>query len=562
MPKAPKLAIIGIDSADWRLMEPWLETGDLPNIAAVIDSGCRSPLRSTVPPSTACAWPSMMTGVNPGKNGVFGFVEFRDDYTPRLMSNVDRQAPALWDLLAERLMTVGVYNVPMTYPPNQVNGYMVSGEIGAVEWDESLCRPRELFEELAAVVPPERYEMEPVHQRQGRLDLAGLERQVAARRTIACHLLDHHPTDVFIGVVNYVDHIQHRRLGKRRAGGVADVVRLAYQAADEFVGAILERCDDDTAVLIVSDHGSGPVEGYFDLNAMLASLGYLRYKPEAVAQFEAQQRRAGWRRQRYALSRRIPGPLKSFVRRLLGRSQPAAVHPARPRDLKRDHFAIRQNLALTPAVDWERTRAYSAGLYLSARLNLKGREQQGIVAPEEYEGLRAEITGRLNEIKNPLTGETDLGAMPADEVYSGEHMQWAPDIIGVPQGGALTLKNLPGNERRPFLRGSDIWADYPWGEGVPGTHRMDGILACRAPRRQARMVADQPTVMDIAPTALALLGLPIPAHLDGRVILDLPQAQTDQTGGGPWRRAEGPGSAYDDEEEKKVERRLKDLGYL
>ncbi len=561
MPRAPKLAIIGLDSADWSLMDPWLQAGLLPNLAALIEKGCRSPLLSTPQPSTACAWPSIMTGVNPGKNGVFGFVQFEGDYTPRLMSNLDRQAPAIWDLVAEHGLTVGVYNVPMTYPPNQVNGYLVSGEIGAVEYDKSICRPAELFAELAKVVPPDEYEMKPVHQRGGELDLDGFRRQIQARQKIATHLLDHHPTDVFITVVNYVDHIQHRRLGKPRYRDTEDVILLAYQAADELVGSILERCDDDTAVLVVSDHGSGPIEGYFDLNAMLATMGYLHYKPEAVERFEAQVSKAAASRKRWAISKHIPPSLKSLARRLLGRSKSTAKQSAPPADRKREHFAVRQNARLMPAIDWTRTQAYSAGLYLSVRLNLEGREERGIVKPDDYERLRAEIVARLGEVVNPFSGERDLGARPVDEVYSGQHMQWAPDILGAPQGGALTLKNLPGNERKPFMSGTDMWAGYPGPEGVPGTHRMNGIFIARVPGRVAALTVDDPNVMDVTATALGMLGLPLPEHMDGRVILDLPEVNSDAATGESWQRAD-ESDGYDDDDEQKVVARLKDLGYL
>ena len=112
-------------------------------------------------------------------------------------------------VVAARGLSVGVYNVPITYPPNQVNGYMVSGEMGAVAYDESMFQPPELFEELRKVVP--RYEIAPVHRRHGaEFDLEALRAQVDARRIAAAYLLEHHPTDVFITVINYVDHLQHR----------------------------------------------------------------------------------------------------------------------------------------------------------------------------------------------------------------------------------------------------------------------------------------------------------------------------------------------------------------
>ncbi|MGC9318928.1 MAG: alkaline phosphatase family protein, partial [Armatimonadota bacterium] len=228
MASHPKLIIIGIDSATWDLMDPWLAEGELPNIASVLRHGGRSELRSVVPPITGCAWPTIMTGTNPGRHGMFGFATYEDGYAPRPISNRDRRAPALWEMLNHHGLTVGVYNVPMTYPCDDVDGYMVSGEMGAVEYGPSMFRPRHLFDELRRAVP--RYELAPVVR--GMREEDGVERlaaQVEARRKAAAYLLEKHPTDVFIAVVNYVDHVQHRFMTTRSFADIDDMVLWAYR---------------------------------------------------------------------------------------------------------------------------------------------------------------------------------------------------------------------------------------------------------------------------------------------------------------------------------------------
>ena len=558
-----KLAIIGIDAATWNRMDPWLEAGEFPHLASLIAGGCRSPLRSIIPPSTACAWPAIMTGMNPAKTGMTFFVRFEADYLPHLMSNADRRAPALWDLFGSHGLSVGVYNVPITYPPDEVNGYMVSGEMGAVGYDASMFQPPELFDELHKVVP--RYEIAPVHRRSGaEFDLEALRAQVNARRTAAAYLLEHHPTDVFITVINYVDHLQHRFTTERRCGDIEDILLWGYRAADEFVGEVLSHCGEDTSVIVLSDHGAGPVEGFLDLNALLAQMGYLRYHevPASRRMKRAISSPLRWGRGRLGrlASLVLPAGVKQRLKARVGGggSRPANVAEQ----------ALQQFGDLSRAIDWSQTLAYSAGPYLSIRLNLRGREEQGQVAPQDFETVRDQLIAELNAVENPFTEQRGLDAHPADELYHGPHMQWVPDILGAPQDAALMLRNIPGNTQRTFLRGEEIWPGYPGKAGVPGTHRMTGILACKTPGRKPRLVVDNPTLVDVAPTALALLGLPLLSEMDGQVLLDLPDTGVADLPEGAWpsgEQARAPAAAagtYSEEDAAKVEKRLKDLGYL
>lgn len=524
-----KLIIFGIDAATWDLMDPWLDGGSLPNLAAVIRDGCRAPLRSVVPPITGCAWPTIMTGVNPGKHGMFGLSSYDTNYQHRPVSNLDRRVPALWDRLAELGLSVGVYNVPMTYPPNEINGYMVSGEMGAVEFDRSMFRPRELFEELARVVPD--YVIAPLKRDDQGYDLDALKRQVEARRKAAVYLLEKHPVDVFIAVVNYVDYVQHFFMKSRACGETEDLVLWAYQQADQLLGELMEVAGEHAAVMVLSDHGAGPVSGFLDLNALLAQLGFLQVP-----------RPAG---QRPSVKSALRKGYRTVVRPLLSE--------ARQKKLRK-RFA---GLPFEPSG----TRAYQAGPYLCVRLNLKGREARGWVPAGDYDRVCSEIVQALNEVVNPFSGEKDLGAFAAADYYSGPHTALGPDILGMAQGFALDRATIPGNVDRPFLSDDDLRAlgsDMAYREG---THRADGIFACRLPSRAVSLTVEHPGLADMVPTALSLLSLPVPMYLDGRAVLDLPEERVN--GDERWEaESEAPAEAYTDEERKKVQQRLRDLGYL
>jgi len=533
----PKLIVIGIDGATWDLMDPWLLQGELPHIASVIGDGCRSELRSVVPPITGCAWPTIMTGVNPGRHGMFGFASYEDDYIPRPVSNRSRRAPALWEMLNYYGLTVGVYNVPMTYPPNEVDGYLVSGEMGAVGYDPSMFEPPELFEEIRQVVPS--YELAPVVKGLGQEHgLERLQAQVEARRRAAAYLLERHPTDVFITVINYVDHVQHRFMKNRSFDGIDDMLLWSYQRADEFVGEVLSHAGPDTAVMIISDHGAGPISGFIDPDALLCQLGYRSYR-----------RGRGSR-----------GPLKPVVgglRTLYGRFIKPHLSTARHKRLR----LSMSDLGRESEPDWERTRAYAAGPYLCIRLNVRGREARGCVNPEDFYRARDDLIDVLNEVVNPHSGETDLQAHPAEDFYAGEHTTMGPDIVGMPQDFALETVSIAGNTDRPFPRREDIPQKFAGKRVLEGTHRMNGVFAAKAADAEMRLTAG-PQLTDVAPTALALLSLPVPANLDGRVLLDLPYAAGEAAPLEGLADGADASGGYDHEEARKVEQRLRDLGYM
>ena len=531
MPNRTRLIIFGIDGATWDLMDPWLEAGLLPNLAQVVRTGCRAPLRSIIPPITGCAWPTIMTGTNPGKHGMFGLSTYGTDYRARPVSNLDRQAPVLWEMLGELGCSVAVYNVPITYPPDRVRGVFVSGEMGAVEFDPSMFQPQGLFDEVFGVVPD--YVIAPLKPDADGYDLDALRRQVEARRKTAVYLLEKHPADVFIAVVNYVDHISHFFWQTRAYGEFEDLLLWGYQQADQLLGELMEVAGEGAAVMLLSDHGFGSVAGFLDLNALLAQLGFLKVRDPAPERGRAR-----------SLAARA---YRTFLRPLLSDDRRESVH----RSLGGG------GLPFDPA----RTRAYQAGPFLCARLNLKGREIHGRVAPADQHRMCADIAEALNEVTNPFSGDKDLGAFAAAGYYHGPYTGLGPDILGVPQGFSLDQAGIPGNFDRPFLTREDLRAAGNNLASRQATHRMHGILACRLPSEAAALTVEVPELVDITPTALALLSLPLPAHLDGRVVLDVPEERDTQTHA--WQPARPDSeAAYTDEERRTVERRLRDLGYL
>src|ERR1700745_805664 len=124
----PKIVIIGLDSATGDLIRPWADQGLLPNLRKISENGVSGELESAIPPLTPPAWTSFMTGKNPGKHGIFHFLEPQPgSYAMRYANAGSRRSPTIWQLLSSAGRNVGTVNVPFTYPPEQIQGFQISG---------------------------------------------------------------------------------------------------------------------------------------------------------------------------------------------------------------------------------------------------------------------------------------------------------------------------------------------------------------------------------------------------------------------------------------------------
>jgi predicted AlkP superfamily phosphohydrolase/phosphomutase len=166
-----------------------------------------------------------------------------------------------------------------------------------------------------------------------------------------------------------------------------------------------------------------------------------------------------------------------------------------------------------PNVDFERTRAYALGLG-QIYVNLKGREGLGIVRPgAEYRSLKQEIVRRLSGLADPMTGEVAVRAVyDRDDSYFGEQFEEAPDLqVGLASGYRVSWQStLGGVSPDVFTDNNKKWSGDHCSLDVAIS---PGILLCNRPIRTAR-----PTILDLAPTALSLLGVAPPSSMDGRAL--------------------------------------------
>ena len=535
----PRVLLIGLDGADPDLVGTWMSQGLLPHLKRLAEQGGFSPLQSTCPPVTYPAWTTCVTGVNPGKHGIFDFTRFCPlTYRVRFVTGRDRRAPALWEILSAVGARVVVLSVPGTYPPDPVQGIFVSGfDSPVAQRIEARCvYPSERYADVRdwtfADIQESRLHPGWHHEALGRL-LAGLD----TKEDITLRLLTQESWDFFMVVFGEADTISHHfwlfhdRTSPRftEDPALADAIQRIYQRLDAAVGALCDALPTDTHVLVVSDHGFGGAgDRVAYINAWLAQNGYLARTHERPASSSLKALGLGV----------VPAALKGYLFRRLRAMADRAESAARTR-----------------GIDWTHTQAWSEELnyFPSIRLNVRGRERQGVVPPEQY-------TERLSRLSSEICSwEPIAEARPRAELYDGPYAHLAPDLILFPRdidGYAYTFLRSRGDVlTRPLAP-----EEYVGGKekGTSGIHRNPGILFTSFPVTEKR-----PAIQDIAPTVLALLGVEGPP-MDGRSLCLRPYAPS-ASHRAAYRRV-GDKHALEppltDDENMQLEERLRKLGYF
>ncbi len=514
----------------------------------------RGDLRSTIPYVTAPAWVSCVTGVNPGKHGVHDFAVRRgNDYGVDVINSTWVRAKTLWAMLGEHGRRVGLVNVPVTYPPQPVNGAVVACML-TPSLSSRFTYPDDLRHDLLAAVPG--YMIEPMTPSSDlartKAELAhNLERSVNARAAATRWLMERlGDWDFFMTVFTEPDRLMtyawddfdpsHPRHDPRQAATHGDLFLRHYQHLDAVVGGFVREWKDRATIIIVSDHGFAGVYRFFYPNVWLQQNGYLTLRagarPTALARAKAAARRLGLAHQAKRLARRL-WPDWGFT-------------------------TGARSAEFVQAVDWSRTRVYW-GADNGLTINLQGRQPQGIVAPADYERLRDELIERFLALREPGSGRPVVKRVyRREEIYSGPYVDASPDLRVVWQEYR--------DERRIHCAAGELWAHDCWGfSGQTGDHAPVGILIAGGRQTAHGVNIGEAQIMDIAPTVLHALGLPIPAEMDGRVIAGLfaegrqeVKRQAADEAACPSAGALPTPASYSAEEQEQVEERLRALGYL
>ena len=564
----PRVLVIGLDGATFRLIRPLVAAGQLPNLARFMSQGVAGDLQSTIQPSSEQAWSAFLTGQNNGKHGVYGFQQRRPGtYQFGYVNAASLRAPSLWQILSQRDRDVIVINVPMTYPPEQVRGVLVGGLLtpgpqSQFTWPAGIYG--ELVRECGGYVID-------VDTERGRLEddqLAQLAedgvRMIRLRTAAALHLARTRPWDFTMVVYGASDRLAHKFWkywdvthplhDPQAAQQFGDVLPRIYRELDAAVGQLVDAlCDDQTTVFIVSDHGFGPMEKAVYLNRWLAQQGYLVLRA-ASALSPGQQASAAVRGSLRRGVRYLDTPLVSKAKKWAFERFP---------DLKGSLYS---SMAFSQ-VDWSRTQAYALGTMGNIYFNRRGREPEGIVAPgAESDALAERLMGDLGGLLDPATGQSVFHEIyRAADLYHGPALADAPDVIGVKESRyhVVTADWQGGDEIVASLGGALHFAS-----DQSGQHELAGILMAAGPDVRQGQTVDGAQLIDMAATILYALNEPIPASMDSRLIDSVFKAEALQSR--PAQRVEediehrrsASDGAYDAEGEAQLAEHLASLGYL
>jgi len=543
---APEVLVIGLDGATFNLLEPMVEAGRLPTIGRLINEGASAVLRSTIPPVTIPAWVSMLTGKNPGKLGVYDLLR-RVGYRAEPNSLCFEGNAPVWRILNKYGVSTGLLNIPGTYPPEEVDGFMVTGMLTPSKKSD-YSYPTDLAEKLEHRISE--YEIDVLQWQyfdEGAF-IKDVHKVTEKREKAAAYLAEAIPCDFLMVVFTSGDRLQHVLWKK------TSVIEDYWEQLDHVLGDFLKNFGEETTVILVSDHGFGPIRKTFYVNEWLRDRGLLRIKglrDDGI--ITRLGRGVEWF---YRTLGKALGKLP-FVTSVI-RFMNDIIGFERIRKYAYEYISAEH---LEGRVAWRKTQAFSgvhSPHFGQVYINVKKRMPRGSVKPEEREFFRDAIIRDLRELRDPETGEPlRVEAYASEELYMGERLDEAPDIIFLVEGGTIEVDAMVG-EGKVFAEGAPF-------TGWTGTHTRDGVFIARGPSVVRGRRLGEADILDVAPTILHLFGVPVPKDVDGRPLDEI----FDKTSDFGEREevtmpsgVEAASRGLSDEEKALIEARLRRLGYI
>ncbi len=505
-----KVIIIGIDGGTFDIILPLIDQGKLPNIESFIRNGSWGVLNSTIPSITMPAWPSLITGVNPGKHGIYNFLgDTHSTYDEGpLINSTHLKTKCVWDILGEFNKKVLVVTVPTTYPPKPVNGITISS-IRPASIEQIKSYPQDIINDVSKVL----------NLNNLRIQNARSLRNATKKDIFFSNLLDFHTTAIdkiaeaniyLMGKIDWSflmtvfqssDVVQHHcwslfdknhpHHNVNLAKKFGNIIPEIYKKIDDAIGKIMKQSDKNTTFIIVSDHGAGPVHKSFNTNIWLLKEGFLHLKSQKLYRIVVKMKQ-----------------VRDILKKL--KINNATYHLPEFLSQMRLPIISKEPFPISHIVDWNKTFAYATKHGIN--INLKGREPNGIVNVKDYNKIISQIEDRLSHLVDFETGEKVIHkTYRRDVIYNGPYIGDAYDIYIATQNSLyLTSKS--------FLKKHSI--NKLTANAVSGHHTniREGIFLMKGPHCKKGVKLNNLDIVDVAPTSLYLLGLKIPDYFDGKVI--------------------------------------------
>ena len=551
-----RVFVLGWDGATWDILRPLMAEGRLPVLQSLIQKGVSGTLNSVFPPLSPVAWTTVMTGKNPGKHGVFEFVEHgHNPLAGRINTSRCIKSELVWETAGRFGKRTVAGAVPMSYPPRPAPGFYIGDFLSPADAKDFSSDPA-AFDEMKKALGGTYRAWATVthdggHEADALADLTGfLKEHLAAVEYMATH----HDWDLFMYDLMATDRIQHelwhawdpahdkargRDLEKIRHGFVE-----FWETLDAGVGLILEKLGPDTNVILMSDHGFGPIEWYVNFNVWLLDEGLIQLQNSLYV------------KQKHWFYRR--GVTPEWIYKIMTRLGLADQRVSRFQG-GQDNFwdRLAQSAFLSAKhIDWSKTVAYAQGNFGQIFLNIKGRQPNGCVDPADAPALIEKIKERLMMLKHPETGEPLVEKVYGrQDLYNGPLIEMGPDLT-------VVLKDW--NYRTIGLHEFTTHKTISPAFGPTGDHRLEGMIVGVGPAFENGASPNGACLLDIAPTILHLLGVPVPDDMDGRVLTELlkPEFRNSMQLQDSVVSESIDTGPLNPDEEALIQQRLADLGYL
>ncbi len=542
-----RIFIIGLDGGTWTLLKGHMDSGFMPTLKEITDRSSWGILQSTIPPITPVAWTTLQTGVNPAKHGIPEFVRFvwKEEPVVNLVNRSNVKVKTLWEILGESGRKIVVAFLPMTYPPYEVNGALITGLMTPGR-KVVYTYPPDLTQKLRKndIYPLSGWDITKLHNSRSKSEYKknlNLMIQSVDRVERSMEILDsmYPDWDLFFLQIQSMDVVQHFLWGFMDPdhpfydSSMATYIGSTYfNRVDQVIQKAIKLFGDErTLFLVISDHGFRGFQWVVNFGNLLVELGYTVLRKLPIKTWLLTFSRVMLRKVDFLkLRRRF---ISDKVRQELGQEAASA--------------------SLKMSIDWRRSNMASIG---------KGTNCYApVFINPNFHGtfnIKDKFWEDLSNFENKsnIGDKIFQGMLKKNEIYKGPYMDLMPDFVVLP------TKNIAF--RIGIKKGAHVIESLNENRDLTGIHAPEGIFVATG-KKVRRLSGVVKNIVDIPATVLWYLGIPIPKEYDGNPIREIFENEEKErkikySDKSIFKEEEGV--SLSEEEQKELEKKLRGIGYI